>query len=35
MVHGTVNQLSKRNEIVLGQNQIFFDLKLRDFGGLR
>ena len=35
MVHGTVNQLSKRNEIVSGQNQIFFYLKLRDFGGLR
>ena len=33
-VHGTVHQLSKRNETVPGQNQIFFSLKLRDLGGL-
>ena len=33
MVHGTVYQLSKRNETVPGQNQIFFSLILRDLGG--
>ena len=32
-IHGTVHQLSKRNENVPGQNQIFFSLKLRDLGG--
>jgi hypothetical protein len=31
---GTVHQLSKRNETVPGQNQIFFSLKLRDLDGL-
>ena len=31
-VHGTVHQLSKRNETVQSQNQVFLSLKSRDLG---